>query len=43
MQDKDVLYVANMPSAEIEKFLRMVGMVLTPTLNLGRYQLQVAE
>lgn len=43
MQDKDVIYVANMPAAELEKFLRMVGMVLTPTLNLGRYQLQVAE
>lgn len=43
MQDKDILYVANMPSAEIEKFLRMVGMVLTPTLNLGRYQLQVSQ
>lgn len=43
MRDKDVVYVANMPSAELEKFLRMVGMVLTPTLNLGRYQLQVAE
>lgn len=43
MQDKDVLYVANMPSAELEKFLRMVGMVLTPTLNLGRYQLQVND
>ena len=43
MQDKDVMYVANMPSAEVEKFMRMVGMVLTPTLNLGRYQLQVSE
>lgn len=43
MQDKDVIYVANMPSAEVEKFMRMVGMVLTPTLNLGRYQLQVSE
>ena len=43
MRDKDVVYVANMPSAELEKFLRMVGMVLTPTLNLGRYQLQVSE
>lgn len=43
IQDKDVLYVANMPAAELEKFLRMVGMVLTPTLNLGRYQLQVAD
>lgn len=43
VQDKDVIYVANMTSAELEKFLRMVGMVLTPTLNLGRYQLQVSE
>ncbi|WP_206215187.1 polysaccharide biosynthesis/export family protein [Desulfovibrio sp. ZJ200] len=43
MQDKDVLYVANMPSAELEKLLRMVGMVLTPALNLGRYQVQVSE
>lgn len=43
IQDKDVIYVANMPSAELEKFLRMVGMVLTPTLNLGRYQLQVSD
>ena len=43
MQDKDVMYVANMPSAEVEKFMRMVGMVLTPTLNLGRYQLQMSE
>lgn len=43
MQDKDVVYVANMPSAELEKFLRMVGMVLTPTLNIGRYQMQVAD
>ena len=43
MQDKDVMYVANMPSAEVEKFMRMVGMVLTPTLNLGRYQLQVSQ
>lgn len=36
MQDKDMLYVANMPSAELEKFLRMIGMVLTPTLNITR-------
>lgn len=43
MQDKDVMYVANMPAAELEKFMRMIGMVLTPTLNLGRYQLQVSE
>lgn len=43
VQDKDVIYVANMPSAELEKFLRMVGMVLTPSLNLGRYQLEVLE
>ena len=43
MQDKDVIYVANMPSAELEKFLRMVGMVLTPTLNIGRYHLDVVS
>ena len=43
MQDKDVVYVANMPSAELAKFLGMVGMVLTPTLNIGRYQLQVTQ
>lgn len=43
MQDKDVLYVANMPSAELEKFLRMVGMVLSPTLSIGRYHLDVSN
>lgn len=43
MQDKDVMYVANMPSAELQKFLGMIGMVLTPALNLGRYQLQVSQ
>ena len=43
VQDKDVIYVANMPSAELEKFLRMVGMVLTPSLNIGRYQLAVTQ
>ncbi len=37
VQDKDVIYVANMPSRELEKFLRMVGMVLSPTLNIGRF------
>lgn len=43
MQDKDVLYVANMPSAELEKFLRMVGVALTPALNIGRYQMQLTQ
>lgn len=43
IQDKDVIYVANMPSAELEKFLRMVGMVLTPALNLGRYNIEVSQ
>ncbi|MDE7065873.1 MAG: polysaccharide export protein, partial [Desulfovibrionaceae bacterium] len=43
VQDKDVIYVANMPSAELEKFLRMVGMVLTPSLNVGRYQMQITQ
>lgn len=43
MQDKDVIYVANMPAAELEKFLRMVGLVLTPSLNFGRYQMQMTQ
>lgn len=43
MQDKDVLYVANMPSAELQKFLGMVGMVLSPTLNLARYNLDASS
>jgi len=34
MQDKDIIYVANMPSAELAKFLRMVGMVLSPSLTI---------
>lgn len=42
MQDKDVLYVANMPSAELQKFLGMVGMVLSPTLNMARYNLDAS-
>lgn len=33
MQDKDVIYVANASSAELEKFLRMVGIVLGPSAN----------
>ncbi len=43
VQDKDVIYVANMPSAELEKFLRMVGLVLTPALNIGRYEQTVTQ
>lgn len=43
MQDQDVMYVANMPSAELQKFLGMVGMVLSPTLNMARYQLDVGR
>lgn len=43
VQDKDVIYIANMPSAELEKFLRMVGLVVNPALNLGRYQLEVYD
>lgn len=35
VQDKDVIYVANMPSAELAKFLRMIGMVLSPTLSVA--------
>ena len=43
VQDNDVIYVANMPAAELEKFLRMVGLVLTPALNFGRYQQTVTQ
>ena len=43
MQDKDVVYVANMPAAELQKFLQMVGMVLSPTLSIGRYQLDAVD
>lgn len=34
VQDKDVIYVANMPSAELAKFLRMIGMLVAPTLSI---------
>jgi polysaccharide export outer membrane protein len=34
VQDKDVIYVANMPSAELAKFLRMIGMVVAPSLSV---------
>lgn len=43
VQNKDVLYVANMPSAELEKFLRMIGLVVSPALNVGRYQYTVTQ
>lgn len=33
MQDKDVIYVSNAPAAELEKFLRMIGIVLGPGAN----------
>lgn len=33
MQDKDVIYVANASAAELEKFLRMIGIVLGPGAN----------
>jgi polysaccharide export outer membrane protein len=33
VRDRDVLYVANAPAAELEKFLRMVGMVLSPSMS----------
>lgn len=41
MQDKDVVYVANMPAAELEKFLRMVGLLATPSLNLWYYNMRL--
>lgn len=34
VQDRDVIYVANAPAAELEKFLRMVGQVLAPAVNM---------
>ena len=34
VQDKDVIYVANMPSAELAKFLRMLSMVVAPSLSI---------
>ena len=43
MQDKDLIYVANMPAAELTKFLSMVGMVLTPSLSIGRYQIDATR
>jgi polysaccharide export outer membrane protein len=33
IQDRDVIYVANAPAAELEKFLRMVGLVFTPAVQ----------
>ena len=43
MQDKDVVYIANMPTAELQKFMQMVGMVLSPTLSIGRYQMSATQ
>lgn len=34
VQDRDVIYVANAGAADLEKFLKMVGTVLTPAVNL---------
>ncbi|MFW8565165.1 polysaccharide biosynthesis/export family protein [Orrella sp. 11846] len=34
IDDQDVLYVANAPSAEITKFLRMIGSVLSPAMTV---------
>lgn len=43
VQDRDVIYVANMPAAELEKFLRMVGTVLSPTATSMRLITDVAK
>ncbi len=43
MQDRDIIYVANMPTAELTKFLSMVGLVVNPALNLGRYHLETVD
>lgn len=34
IQNHDVIYVANAPAAELEKFLRMMGLVLAPSMNV---------
>lgn len=36
VQNRDVIYVANSPAAEFEKFLRLVVSVAVPTLNINR-------
>ena len=33
IRDRDVIYVANAPAAELEKFLRMIGAVLAPAMT----------
>jgi polysaccharide export outer membrane protein len=34
IRDKDVVYVANAPAAELQKFLNMVSTVLSPVLGV---------
>jgi polysaccharide export outer membrane protein len=34
MKDKDVVYVANASSSELQKFLNLVASVLTPVLTV---------
>ena len=36
VQNREVIYVANSPAAEFEKFLRLVVSVAVPTLNINR-------
>jgi polysaccharide export outer membrane protein len=36
VQNRDVIYVANSPAAEFEKFLRLVVSVAMPSLNINR-------
>lgn len=43
MQDKDLIYIANMPSAELQKFMQMVGMLLSPALSIGNYHLNATD
>ena len=37
MEDKDIIYVANAPAAELQKFLQMLGLVINPTINTTRF------
>lgn len=43
VQNRDVIYVANSPAAEFEKFLRLVVSVAVPTLNINNSLQRLAQ
>jgi len=43
VQNRDVIYVANSPAAEFEKFLRLVVSVAVPTLNINNNLQRLAQ